>query len=281
MNAPWSIRTKTGTAASNGNVGRRRFLSVTGSVVALLLAGCSGDGDGGDGSPTPTPDPGESSTETESPTPAETSTPESTPTEADPDGSDPAAFERQAREFVELLVDGSFEAAHDRFTESAAAELSATQLEQAWDQVTRNTGSFVSIDAVAYQGETDGRATVTVDTVFSEVRNTFTVYLTADGVEGFRLTDQGEFAWDPPAYADESAFEERTVTLDATESCDLGGTLSVPTGNDSVPGVVIVHGSGPVDRDATFGPNKPYKELAWGLASRGIAVLRYDKRTQA
>ena len=281
MNAPWSIRTKTGTAASNGNVGRRRFLSVTGSVVALLLAGCSGDGDGGDGSPTPTPDPGGSSTETESPTPAETSTPESTPTEADPDGSDPAAFERQAREFVELLVDGSFEAAHDRFTESAAAELSATQLEQAWDQVTRNTGSFVSIDAVAYQGETDGRATVTVDTVFSEVRNTFTVYLTADGVEGFRLTDQGEFAWDPPAYADESAFEETTVTLEATESCDLGGTLSVPTGNDSVPGVVIVHGSGPVDRDATFGPNKPYKELAWGLASRGIAVLRYDKRTQA
>ncbi|PSQ36441.1 hypothetical protein BRD08_04700 [Halobacteriales archaeon SW_10_66_29] len=281
MNAPWSIRTKTGTAASNGNVGRRRFLSVTGSVVALLLAGCSGDGDGGDGSPTPTPDPGGSSTETESPTPAETSTPESTPTEADPDGSDPAAFERQAREFVELLVDGSFEAAHDRFTESAAAELSATQLEQAWDQVTRNTGSFVSIDAVAYQGETDGRATVTVDTVFSEVRSEFTIYLTEDGVEGFRLTDQGEFAWDPPAYADESAFEERTVTLDATESCDLGGTLSVPTGNDSVPGVVIVHGSGPVDRDATFGPNKPYKELAWGLASRGIAVLRYDKRTQA
>jgi pimeloyl-ACP methyl ester carboxylesterase len=30
-----------------------------------------------------------------------------------------------------------------------------------------------------------------------------------------------------------------------------------------------------------MGPNKPYKELAWGLASRGVAVLRYDKRTNA
>ncbi|MGO9180459.1 MAG: alpha/beta fold hydrolase, partial [Candidatus Limnocylindrales bacterium] len=29
----------------------------------------------------------------------------------------------------------------------------------------------------------------------------------------------------------------------------------------------------------TFGPNKPFRDLAWGLASRGIAVLRYDKRT--
>ena len=72
-----------------------------------------------------------------------------------------------------------------------------------------------------------------------------------------------------------------TVTFDATDSCELGGTLSLPTGEAQVPGVVIVHGSGPVDRDGTFGPNKPYKELAWGLASRGIAVLRYDKRTNA
>jgi dienelactone hydrolase len=43
--------------------------------------------------------------------------------------------------------------------------------------------------------------------------------------------------------------------------------------------VVLVHGSGANDRDETIGPNKPFKDLAWGLASRGIAVLRYEKRT--
>lgn len=43
--------------------------------------------------------------------------------------------------------------------------------------------------------------------------------------------------------------------------------------------MVLVHGSGPNDRDETVGPNKPFKDLAWGLASQGIAVLRYDKRT--
>jgi dienelactone hydrolase len=41
----------------------------------------------------------------------------------------------------------------------------------------------------------------------------------------------------------------------------------------------LVHGSGPNDRDESIGPNKPFKDLAWGLATRGIAVLRYDKRT--
>ena len=45
--------------------------------------------------------------------------------------------------------------------------------------------------------------------------------------------------------------------------------------------MVLVHGSGPNDRDETIGPNKVFKDLAWGLASRGVTVLRYDKRTYA
>jgi uncharacterized protein len=44
--------------------------------------------------------------------------------------------------------------------------------------------------------------------------------------------------------------------------------------------VVLVHGSGPNDRDETVGGNRPFRDLAWGLASRGVAVLRYDKRTR-
>jgi hypothetical protein len=45
--------------------------------------------------------------------------------------------------------------------------------------------------------------------------------------------------------------------------------------------LVLVHGSGPTDRDETVGALKPFRDLAWGLASQGIAVLRYDKRTYA
>ena len=54
----------------------------------------------------------------------------------------------------------------------------------------------------------------------------------------------------------------------------------MPAGTGSVPAVVLVHGSGPNDRDETVGVNKPFKDLAMGLASRSIAVLRYDKRTR-
>ena len=43
--------------------------------------------------------------------------------------------------------------------------------------------------------------------------------------------------------------------------------------------VVFVHGSGPSDMDATIGINKPFKDIAIGLASHGIASIRYVKRT--
>ncbi|MGH7583941.1 MAG: alpha/beta hydrolase family protein, partial [Gemmatimonadales bacterium] len=58
----------------------------------------------------------------------------------------------------------------------------------------------------------------------------------------------------------------------------LPGTLTLPAGSGPFPIVVLVHGSGANDRDETIGPNKPFRDLAWGLAERGIAVLRYDKR---
>jgi dipeptidyl aminopeptidase/acylaminoacyl peptidase len=78
---------------------------------------------------------------------------------------------------------------------------------------------------------------------------------------------------------DQPKFEEREVTIGAGE-WQLPGTLTLPEGAGPFPAVVLVHGSGPNDRDETIGPNKPFKDLAWGLASQGIAVLRYDKRTK-
>ena len=55
--------------------------------------------------------------------------------------------------------------------------------------------------------------------------------------------------------------------------------LTLPNGNSSFPIVLFVHGSGPNDRDESIGPNKPFRDLAHGLASQGIASIRYDKRT--
>lgn len=81
-----------------------------------------------------------------------------------------------------------------------------------------------------------------------------------------------------PDYVDQDTFTEQEITLNS-DGYELPGTLSVPNGEGPFPAAVIVHGSGPNDRDGTLGLNKPYRDIAQGLASQGIAVLRYDKRT--
>jgi dienelactone hydrolase len=89
----------------------------------------------------------------------------------------------------------------------------------------------------------------------------------------------GEVAWQHPSYSKPATFHERAVTVGEGD-WKLPGTLTVPNGDGPFPAMVLVHGAGPNDRDETVGGLRPFKDLAEGLASRGIAVLRYEKRTR-
>jgi dienelactone hydrolase len=55
------------------------------------------------------------------------------------------------------------------------------------------------------------------------------------------------------------------------------GTLTLPRGTGPFPAAALLSGGGPFDRDGTAGPLKPLKDLAWGLATRGVASIRFDK----
>ncbi len=72
---------------------------------------------------------------------------------------------------------------------------------------------------------------------------------------------------------------ERAVTIPGP-ACPLPGTLTLPAPGPAKPPVVLLlAGSGLQDRDETIGANKPLRDLAHGLAARGVASLRYDRRT--
>jgi dienelactone hydrolase len=61
----------------------------------------------------------------------------------------------------------------------------------------------------------------------------------------------------------------------------LPATITLPVGKGPFPGVVLVHNAtGDGDRDEMSGASRPFRDIAWGLASRGIVVLRYEKRSR-
>lgn len=75
-------------------------------------------------------------------------------------------------------------------------------------------------------------------------------------------------------------YKQREVTyLNLVDKTQLAGTLTIPTGKGPHPAVLLLPGSGPVDRNATMLPgHKPFLVIADYLTRRGIAVLRVDDR---
>ena len=60
----------------------------------------------------------------------------------------------------------------------------------------------------------------------------------------------------------------------------LNGMLTLPdTPEERIPAAVFVHGSGASNMDEKIFKLTPFRDLAEGLAERGIASLRYDKRS--
>jgi uncharacterized protein len=103
---------------------------------------------------------------------------------------------------------------------------------------------------------------------------TFSVaFDSSDKIIGLNVADSkphNAAKYQTPNYANPASFVETEVTVGAGEWA-LPATLSMPKGKSNVPAIVLVHGSGPNDRDEThINPaNKIFKDIAWGLATKG------------
>ncbi|MFH1302177.1 MAG: alpha/beta fold hydrolase [Planctomycetota bacterium] len=182
-----------------------------------------------------------------------------------------------ATAFVNQLVQGEFEKAVKPFDAMMAKALPAEKLKVIWNGLVSQYGSFQEIT------ETRTEALKQYQIVFVTCQfehgklDAKLVFTAENAIAGLFIVTSG--AYHAPDYVNPVAFKEVEVVI-GKGLWSLPGTLSLPAGDMRVPAVVLVHGSGPQDRDETIGPNKPFRDLAQGLASQGIAVLRYEKRTR-
>jgi dienelactone hydrolase len=232
-------------------------------LLAMAVAGCHG-------SKTAAPD--ATAAPTPSAAPAEQATLDAGMQDADA-GS--ASLEDHARALAEAMARKDWSAVTRDFTLTMRVSLTPAQLDSVWTSIVAKSGARKSVLETRTDRE-GGFDIVLVTCQHERERLDVKVVYDADRkVAGLFIVP----AWEPPSYANERTFEEKSVTVGAAPWA-LPATLTLPRDKRLAPAVVLVHGSGPNDRDESLGANRPFKDLAWGLASRGIAVLRYDKRSK-
>lgn len=202
-----------------------------------------------------------------------------TPVEASP--APATGTGARAREVTALLAKGDLDAVASRFSPQMATALPAEKFRQVWNALPAQLGALKSLGTPVVRTE-GGVENAWVPATYERAVVSLRMYFDAEGrLAGFRIVPGPPPAdWSPASYADPAKSRERGLTVGSGEWA-LPATLTLPAeGAGPFPGVVLVHGSGPHDRDETVGGTKVFRDLAGGLAARGVAVLRYEKRTK-
>ncbi len=186
---------------------------------------------------------------------------------------DPTALAKKA---LDLLLAGQYA----DFLQMSTADVQKSLPEAEMAKLGAMIKTYGALEKIADPITTKSgpNSTVVFPARFANQNINFRIIINSSGqVSGF-FQLPGGVNWQRPEYSKPDTFKEREVTVGESE-WKLPGTLSVPVGAGPFPAAVLVHGSGPNDRDETVGGTKVFKDLAEGLASRGIVVLRYEKRS--
>ena len=209
--------------------------------------------------------------------------------EAPPYAHDPEA---RAREFVQAMANDDFQAAYEMLAVEQwdADSLCPFDLEGFWRKVTG--GGDVKLVAVNQSDSAffapifnflEVPLWVTLESAQGHRDVHLEVRLHADGrIAGYEInslmTEVGaDRTFPPPPYAEPDTFEETEVQV-GQAPWELKGTITVPVGSGPFPAVVLM---GARDRDGTGSTAKLLRDEAWGLATHGVASLRFDRRTYA
>jgi dienelactone hydrolase len=177
--------------------------------------------------------------------------------------------------FIEALSKGDNKIAYGLFDTLISSKIPESQLGVIWSGLQTQAGKFIKSSSprleenIVYTPCEFEKATLDLKLVFNSKKK----------IIGFYFVPASPAAtYQKPLY-DLSNYTVKELFI-KTKNYSLPAVLTTPNGKVNVPLVILIHGSGPEDKDESIGPNKIFKDLAAGLASKGIATLRYDKRTK-
>lgn len=185
-----------------------------------------------------------------------------------------------AQKFAKHIVNGRFEKASEYCGEQEQKKMEK-ELKDLWEQSGVGLGKLRSFGEASAE-EMGDRKLVTIPATFENGSVQMAILVDTDEtvvwIKYQSLTVRG--GGTSEATGEKADLDMRDVSF-GKEPWVVKGKLALPKGKKSVPAVILVHGTGPRDADQTTGAYKPFENLAQGLASQGIAVLRFPNRTFA
>ena len=189
------------------------------------------------------------------------------------------ALMNRSGDFFDTLSAGKFEDATTFFDPTLQAQVKPEHLKSLWEKLDTQIGKYESAEIV--QSKSEGEFfVVVVEGKFAKDSQRFVLaFNKGEKMVGFYLQQKApSSAYALPAYADTANIKQQEVKIKGAKN-DLVGMLTMPKTGSNFPVVILVHGSGPGDMDQSVGAVKPFKDIALGLAAKGIASIRYVKRT--
>jgi len=165
-----------------------------------------------------------------------------------------------------LLVEKNYEKAYSYFDEKIKEQVTLPILEQTVNQLESQLGKYKTTieinqdNSVYYYYSEFEKMKLDIKISFRD----------SDKIAGFFFSPHKNFEKGNSLGKDYNIISNKV---------ELKGTLLIPTVNNLKKIVILLHGSGPQDRDETIEENKPFKDIAENLFHKGIASYRFDKRT--
>lgn len=181
-----------------------------------------------------------------------------------------------AEQVMRQLQAEQFDSIVPHFDSTLSSRLDVARLRSTWETLNAQFGEFEQAEQPNID-TTPGHYLSQTILKFHRTRLAFNLTLN----ERFQIAGiffQPQYGYAPASYVNTLAFTEYRLHFGKAPYA-MWGMLSMPAGVKQPPCVIIVGGSGPTDMDMTLESNKPYKDIAWGLASKGVAVFRFHKRS--
>ena len=185
---------------------------------------------------------------------------------------------QRAQQILQWMKNAQSDSIYACFDAKMQQAVPLSQLNNMWSQMEQQLGTLVE-EKEWKQDAIGGTIVYYSDLKFERAPIRFMVAFDQERkVNGLRLLPVPAEEKPQVIPFDSIHLEESPIEV-VTGTYKLPGVITRPKGKNNLPIVILLQGSGPHNKDGQIGPNKIYQDMAWGLASQGVAVLRYDKRT--